>query len=243
MPEGALSDVTVVEYSRGAMGATCAKAMADLGATVVKVEPPDGDPLRLAGPFPDDEPHPDKSGLFLYLNANKKGVTLDLESNSGRATLRRLIAAADVFVTDLQPRDASELLLDYDSLKRINQGLVATYVTHFGHTGPYKDYQGTDLISWHMGGLGYETPAFYVTDAEKEYPLRGGTNQAEYLAGWTAAAATMAGLAYRETYGVGQMVDVSAMEAVANHIRTGFAIYSYDISRVPENRLKVHFPW
>ncbi|MCH7625894.1 MAG: CoA transferase [Chloroflexi bacterium] len=243
MPEGALNEVTVVEYSRGAMGATCAKAMADLGAAVVKVEPPDGDPLRLAGPFPDDEPHPDKSGLFLYLNANKRGVTLDLESGSDRSKLRRLIAAADIFVTDLQPRDASRLSLDYDSLKQVNEGLVATYVTHFGHTGPYKDYQGTDLISWHMGGLGYETPAFYVTDPEKEYPLRGGTHQAEYLAGWTAAAATMAALAHRDTYGGGQMVDVSAMEAVANHIRTSFAIYSYDISRVPENRLKVHFPW
>ncbi len=191
MPEGALNDVTVVEYSRGAMGASCAKAMADLGAIVIKVEPTDGDPLRLAGPFPDDEPHPDKSGLFLYLNANKRGVTLDLESSSDRSKLRRLIAAADVFVTDLQPGDVSELSLGYDSLRQINEGLVATYVTHFGHTGPYKDYQGTDLISWHMGGLGFETPAFYVTDLEKEYPLRGGTHLAQYLAGWTAAAASI----------------------------------------------------
>ena len=120
---------------------------------------------------------------------------------------------------------------------------MTTYVTPFGQTGPYRDYSASDLVLWHMGGLGYETPAFSVTDLTRHFPLRARGYQAEYLAAWTAAAATMVALFYRERYGVGQMVDVGAMEAVANHIRGDFATYSYDISRLPEGRMKSSFPW
>ena len=240
---GALADLKVIEYSLGAAGAMCAKAMADLGADVVKVEPPEGDPTRRIGPFPGGAPNPEASGQFLYLNANKRGVTLDLRSEAGRKQLFDLVARADVFVCDLSPKRAAELRLSPTRLERVNPRLICTYVTPFGNTGPYRDYEGTDLIVWHTGGMGWETPAMAVTDMENQPPLRGRGNQAEYLAGWVAATATMAALHYRETYGVGQEVDVSAMEAVANHIRGNFATYSYDIDRLPQTRQKNFFRW
>ncbi|MFQ5947218.1 MAG: CoA transferase, partial [Anaerolineae bacterium] len=177
------------------------------------------------------------------LNANKRGVTLDLQSREDYRTLVQLIGVADIFVTDLSPRQSSQLGVDYAHLRHVNPPLIATYVSPFGYTGPYRDYKGSDLVAWHMGGMGHETPFYAVTDLESQPPLGGGGYQAEYLAGWTAAAATMVALFYRETYGLGQMVDVSAMEAVANHIRGNFAVYSYDITKLPQSRLKSSFSW
>ncbi len=243
MPESALSDLTVIEYSLGAMGAMCAKALADLGANVIKVEPPEGNASRRIGPFPNGVPNTEASGQFLYLNANKRGITLDLTSRQDYETFVRLLHTADVFVTDLSSQQSKEVGLDYARLETNNSRLIATYVTHFGHSGPYRDYKGSDLVVWHMGGMGYETPLSSVTDLEAERPLRSYGNQAEYLAGWAGAAATMIAVFHRETYGVGQMVDVSAMDTVANHIRGNFASYSYDISSVAENRLKTGFRW
>ena len=243
MAERALSGLAVVEYSAGVAGAMCAKAMADLGADVVKVEPARGDPARLRGPFPGGRHDQDASGQFLYLNANKRGVTIDVDSPEDRARLVRLVQASDLFVTDLSPREAGRLSLDYSDLQDTSPRLIGVYVTPFGHTGPYRDFKGSDLVVWHMGGMGYETPFSGVNDLEREPPLRGGGYQADYLAGWTAATAAMTALEYRETYGVGQMVDVAGVEAVANHIRGNFALYSYDIGRLPENRLKSAFRW
>ena len=239
---GTLSGITVVEQGIGIAAAMCGKAMADLGADVVIVEPPEGSQARSAGPFA-GAPDPEASGQFLYLNANKRGAVLDLEVQRGRETLKRLASGADIFVTDANPHRSASLGTDYESLATLNPGLVATYVTPFGSSGSYRDYKGTDLVAWHMGGLGYETPAFAVTDLDKEPPLHGGGSPAEYLAGWTAATASMIALCYRETYGTGQMVEVSMMECVANHIRGNFATHSYDISKVPESRVKAFFPW
>ena len=243
MPESALSDLTVIEYSLGVMGAMCAKAMADLGANVIKVEPAQGDASRRIGPFPGGIPNAEASGQFMYLNANKRGITLDLSSRQDYDTLAGLLRTADVFVTDLSYRQSKELGLDYSRLEAVNSRLIATYVTHFGHSGPYRDYKGSDLVAWHMGGMGYETPLSSITDLEAERPLRSYGYQTEYLAGWTGAAATMVAVFHRETYGVGQMVDVSAMESVANHIHGNFATHSYDISSVAESRLKTGFRW
>ena len=242
MPGRALSDLKVVEYSRGVAGAMCAKAFADLGADVIKVEPPDGDPARRFGPFPGDHPNTEASGRFIYLNANKRGVTLDLNSAADYERMSRLLAGADVFVTDLARLDLIALGLDYERLGPVHPHLVATYSTPFGLTGPYRDYKGPDLVVYHMGGLGYETPWFSVTDPENQRPLRAGGYQSEYMTGWTAALASMIAVFYRDAYGVGQMVDVSAMETIADHIRANFAIFSHDISQLPESRLKAHFP-
>ena len=221
----------------------CAKTFADLGADVLKVEPPDGDPARRLGPFPEDRPDPEASGIFLYLNANKRGLTLDLRHESEQRRLHELIAGADIFVTDVQPMQAAALGIDSASIAGLSPTLIRTYVTPFGNTGPYRNWKGTDLIAWHMGGMGWESPAAYVTDLERHTPLRGRGSMGMYFAGWVAAAGAMCALYHREKYGVGQEIDVSAMDAVASHIRGNFATYSYDISRLPEDRKKAFFPW
>ena len=243
MSAGALSDVRVVEYSLGPAGSMCGKAFADLGADVIKVEPPEGDPTRLIGPFPNDVPDPESSGLFMYLNANKRGMKLDLMREEDRRRMRDMMAGCDIFVTDVQPSDSLKLWLDSPTVAGLDPRLIRVYVTPFGNTGPYRDWKATDLIAWHMGGMGWETPAMYVTEPEAHTPLRGRGNMGMYLAGWVAAAGAMCALFHREKYGVGQEIDVSAMDAVSSHIRGNFAMYSYDISRVPETREKVFFPW
>ncbi len=243
MTAGALSDIRVVEYSIGHAGAMCGKAFADLGADVVKVEPPGGDPMRMAGPFPNDAADSESSGLFMYLNANKRGVSLDLLRDGDRRRLYELMSGADIFVTDVQPARARELGIDSDTVGALDSRLIRAYVTPFGNTGPYRDWKGTDLIAWHMGGMGWESPAMFVTDPERHTPLRGRGNQSMYLAGWVAAAGAMCALFHREKYGQGQEVDVSAMDAVSSHIRGNFAMFSYDISQMPETRQKGMFPW
>ncbi len=243
MSARALSDIRVVEYSIGPSGAMCAKTLADMGADVIKVEPPDGDPARRLGPFPNDVPNPEASGIFLYLNANKRGITLDLTRDDDRRRLYDLVADADVFVCDLRPSDALALGIDSATMASLSPRLIPTYVTPFGSAGPYREWHGTDLIAWHMGGLGWESPAAFVTDPETHTPLRGRGNQAMYFAGWVAAAGAMCALFHREAYGLGQEIDVSAMDAVASHIRGNFAGYSYDISKLPESREKAMFPW
>ena len=94
MAQGALADLTVVEYSASPAGAMCGKAFADMGADVLKIEPPEGDPSRRAGPFPNDAPNPEASGVFLFLNANKRGAALDLTRDADRRTIRALAADA-----------------------------------------------------------------------------------------------------------------------------------------------------
>lgn len=243
MAATALSDLVVVECGQGAAGAFAAKALADLGADVVKVEPLEGDAARGRGPFPADQPHPERSGLFLYLNANKRGVTLDLDADRGRQLLDGLLRRADILISDLPRGRLAALNLDFEHLSSRYPRLIETLVSPFGQTGLYRDFAGSDLVVWQMGGTGYGTPFNAVADPSKHPPLRGGDRQADYLAGWTAAAATMAAVFHRMQSGVGQLVDISAMDAVANMVRAGLALHSYDRGLVPRSRLKAGSPW
>ena len=219
----------------------CSRALADLGADVIKVEPPEGDPARFAGPFPNDQPHREKSGRFLSLNANKRGITLDADSSSGRDALLDLIREADVFVTDFRPPQLRELNLEFPSLAAVSSRLVMAAISPFGQTGPYRDFKGGELIAWHSGGLGYETPAHAVTDPDSQPPLKLAGQQAMHLSGWAAATGVMLALADRDSTGHGQLVDVSSMEAIANIIRGSLILHPYDVSRVGRTRQKSGF--
>ena len=243
MARGALADLVVVECGGGLAGAFAAKAMADFGADVIKVEPPGGDRSRAHGPFPGDQPHPEKSGQFLYLNANKRGITLDLGGEPGRDALLRLLQTADVLITDAAPADLPSIGLDLATLPAECPRLIWTAITSFGLTGPYRDWRGGDLVTWHMGGTGEGTPFNAVIDPEAQPPLRGGGYQSEYLAGWTAASAAMVAVFYRKMYGSGQIVDVSRLESVANMMRPAFALYSYDQDQLADSRAKSGSPW
>src|SRR5262249_46460907 len=130
------------------------KLLADLGADVVKIEPPGrGDPARQRGPFPGGVPHPEKSGLFLYLNTNKRGITLDLTRPDGRAVFEKLVARADLLVHNVLPPDMAAHGLDWAALSRVNPQLVMTSITPFGVTGPKANWRGPDVVLWNAGGI------------------------------------------------------------------------------------------
>lgn len=222
MTEGALERVSVVDLSQGVAGPYCTKLLADYGADVVKVEPPGlGDKARHEGPFPGDVPDPEKSALFLYLNTNKRGVTLNLQSVQGREILKELVKEADILVENFHPQFMPSLGLDYETLEKINPKLVMTSITPFGQTGPYRDYKGDELVAQAMGGL------MYITGDLDREPVKYGLTQAGYLAGTAGAAATLGALYFQRETELGQHVDVSAMEVLASMYYGIVVAYSY----------------
>src|SRR5580704_12223696 len=132
MAEGLLKGVKAVEYCSFVSGPYCTKLFADLGAEVIKVEKPEGDEARKRGPFLHDTPDPELSGLFLYLNTNKMGVSLNLDSPTGRDIFKKLIADTDILVEDQSPGEMERLGLNYDVLKKINPALIMASITPFG---------------------------------------------------------------------------------------------------------------
>ncbi|NQW22618.1 MAG: CoA transferase [SAR202 cluster bacterium] len=222
MPAGLLSGIRVLDLGSGISGPWCAKILADYGAEVIKVEHPgSGDDARRIGPFAADDPNPEKSLTFLYLNTNKKGITLDPSTPTGRKLLNQLLADADVLVENYPPAQSKELGLDYDTLSAINPQLVVTSITPFGQTGPYRDYQATDIVTYALSGLMYHSG-----DSDKE-PLRNVLDQSFYVAGANAAAATQVALFARLTSGEGQYVDVSASECLGGHLVQPLPYYNY----------------
>ncbi|MBI2907236.1 MAG: CoA transferase [Chloroflexi bacterium] len=202
MAESALSGLKVVEYG-GFMASQCGKLLGDMGAEVIKVEEPQGDRLREYGPFPGDIPNQEASGLFLFLNTSKLGVTLDLRPETGKEILGKLLAEADVFVHDKSPAAARRLGLGYRKLSAINRRLIVTAITPFGATGPYKDYKGYDLNILAAGG------GMNSGDPDRE-PLKHANQQGFIQGGLHAASATLAAVLARELTGRGQIVDISA---------------------------------
>ena len=229
MAEGALGDLKIVELADMIAGPFCTRVMADLGAEVIKVEKPrDGDLARQRGPFPHHEPHPERSTLFLYLNTNKRGITLDFSKPAGVHLFRALLKDADILVEAQKPGTLAALGLGYDHLKALNPGLIMASISPFGQTGPYKDYKAYDLNCYHFGVVGYETPFNQVTDPTTQPPLKAAGEQADFLTGWTTAAAIMCAVHWRHLTGEGQHVDLAAIEAVANMIRPNYPFYYYE---------------
>lgn len=204
----ALSGLRVVDLTEGVSGPYCTKLLAGFGADVLKVEPPGGETGRRAGPFPDDEPHPERSGRFLHLNTGKRGVTLDVAAATGRRLLDRLLADADVLVLDGAPLRLSERGLDPDGLADAHQNLVITAISPFGRSGPYRDFSGSEIVLYAMGG--YLT----LTGDPDKPPIKAYGTQAEYQAGLHAALGTLLALRLSDTTAQrGQVVDVAGYEA------------------------------
>ena len=217
-----LHGLRVLDLGPGIAPSFCAKLLADYGAEVIKIEPPGvGDPARRKGPFAGDDPHPEKSIPFLYLNTGKRGVTLDYSGPSGQAILNRLLAGADVLVEGHSPSQTAESPLAYETLSRAHPRLVVTSVTPFGQDGPYRDFQATDIIACAMSGLMYHSG-----DSDRE-PLRNALDQSLYVAGANAAAATLAAVFARLSSGMGQRVDVSIAECLASHLAQPVPYYNY----------------
>jgi CoA:oxalate CoA-transferase len=217
-----LSDLRVVEVAQGIAGPYCGKLLAAYGADVIKVEPPGkGDSSRSLGPFFQDGPDPERSGLFLHLNTNKRSVTLDLSTASGRLILRRLLAKADLLIESYPPGQMSEWSLGYGDLSRGFPRLIYVSISPFGQTGPYRNYRGNSLTAMAMSG------AMYLTGDPDREPLTTGGEPGEYLAGLHAWLGALAALGYRDREGVGQHVDVSMMEAATTVDEYSAAMYAF----------------
>ena len=216
-----LSGFRVLEMGGHVSAPFCARLLADYGADVIKVELPGaGDEARRLGPFVGDEPHPEKSIPFLYLNTNKRSVTLDPDTTAGAQLLAELLADADILVENYPP-DARPDALDIDRLRADFPALIVTSITPFGQTGPYRNFAATDIVTTALSGLMYHSG-----DSDRE-PLRNALNQSFYVAGINAAVATTAALFQRLTTGRGQAIDVSTVECLASHLVQAVPYYSY----------------
>src|SRR3989304_200153 len=150
--ERALLALQVIELARRFAASSATKLMADLGAGVIKVEPPGGDPVRGLPPFAGGQPHPEKSGTFLYLNCNKQGAPRDPPAPRGCDVLDRLLARADILVHDFEPDDAAAAGISWDRVHSVNPELIMASITPFGLSGPYRDFKAADLTLASAGG-------------------------------------------------------------------------------------------
>jgi benzylsuccinate CoA-transferase BbsE subunit len=204
-------------------GYLCGRILADLGADVVKVERPEGDPDRRIGPFYQQSYNRERSLFWFAYNANKRGITLNLDSRDGRQILKMLAVKADFLIESFPPGTMDELGLGFAALAEINPRMIYTSITPFGQTGPYKNFKASDLVVMAMSGL------LYMTGRPGEAPLRISFPQSFLLAAAHAAAASMIAYFHRETTGRGQHVDVSARECVLWEISN--AIPSWKLNR------------
>ena len=209
---GILDDIKVLELTNNRSGAYCAKLVADQGADTLKVEPPGwGDQARHEPPFVGGEPHPDRGTLFLAFNTNKRGITLDLEQQAGRDLLLRLAANVDVVIESYPPGYLDQLGVGYSALKAANPGLLLVSITYFGQEGPYRDYQGNDLVSQATGGYLYA-----VTGSAHLPPMGTALEQMEITVARNGAIAIMMALFQRQETEEGQHIDLSTMEAAVS---------------------------
>ena len=231
----------VLELGVGVCAAYAAKLLGDHGADVVKVEPPEGDPTRRRGPFPDDEEDAEKSGTFLALNVNKRGVCLDLAADGGRRDLDRLIGWADVLVHNHPRARADELGLGRTALEAEHPRLVVLSITPFGITGPYRDYRGTELIVANAGGWANLCPG---THAEPRLPpLKVFGHQCAMMAGTAGAMAALAMAREARRSGVGEHIDLSEQEYVASVLEGGIPSYTYRGDVLTRDHPRGLIPW
>jgi crotonobetainyl-CoA:carnitine CoA-transferase CaiB-like acyl-CoA transferase len=243
--ESMLSPYKVLDLS-GEEGLLCGKVLGDLGAQVIKVEPPCGDPSRRIGPFYHDDPDPEKSLYWFAFNANKKGITLDITRDDGRELFKRLAARADFVLESFPPGYLQGLGLGYEQLSSINPRIIVVSITPFGQSGPYKDYQCTDLTAMALGGH------MYMTGDPDRAPVRCTFGQAYVNAGVEAAIGALTAHYHRELTGEGQQVDVSVQESVAG-ITLDQQVW-WDLNRIivkragsvrvrPDNGVRHRFIW
>jgi crotonobetainyl-CoA:carnitine CoA-transferase CaiB-like acyl-CoA transferase len=222
---GALSHLRVVELGSGLASAYTAKLLADLGADVVKIEPPSGDATRRLGPFPGGHIDLETSGMFLYLNANKRGIVLDLEGVTDRARFEKLVDRADLLVHDVAPAVLARFGVEPGRVTHGRPRLVATAISPFGLSGPYRDYRAYDLNLWNAGGLACLNGGGPGTDDLP--PLRTFGYQSVFQVGLNAAVASLGAIFARETTGVGQDVEVSAQESLVTILELTYPFWPY----------------
>ncbi|MCC7363043.1 MAG: CoA transferase [Dehalococcoidia bacterium] len=227
---GPLTALRVLDISEGIAGPFAAKLLADLGADVLKVERPgSGDIARTFGPFPDTAPGPDASGTYIYANTSKRGVTLDTTTARGRDVFLGLARSYDIVVASETEPELAARGLGWDTLSQLNPRLVLVTVTGFGSTGPYAGWATTHLVNCAVGGWA-NTCGLPGKD-----PIQAGGNVTDFIAGAYAAVATLLAHEHREREGLGQLVDVSAMESVLTAALLPTMLWEY-AATIPERK-------
>lgn len=217
----ALEGLTVLDFTSHIAGPYCTKLLADMGARVIKVERPGGDPARSLPPFKDDQPGSERSATYQYLNTNKESVTIDLKQAAGQAVAGRLAGIADLIVTSSAPRMERELGIDYESLRAAHDVPVVS-ITNFGHDGPYRDYRLSDTVLYAMGA------EMYSHGIAGREPLKLGGTAALLQCGAMAAVAAMGAVHAFEVQGIGQLVDVPLFNVqISNIDRRSSSILAY----------------
>ncbi|MCK6564629.1 MAG: CoA transferase [Dehalococcoidia bacterium] len=222
---GPLAGVRVVELC-DELGQLAGKLLADMGAEVIKVEPPGGSPARAVGPFVRDIPGPNRSLNFWYHNTNKRSVVLDLEKDDDRENFRKLAARAEIVIESQAPGYLSGLGLGFEDLSEGNPGLIMCSITPFGQDGPWAQWKSSDLVGLALGGP-MRMNGYDPEDAPGAPPIRGHGDQGYNTTCHFAAMGIMAALLHRDATGEGQYIDCAMHEALSCTVEVGMPYWFY----------------
>jgi len=235
MNKGALDGIRVLDMTRVLAGPYCTLLLGDMGAEIIKIEVPgSGDDSRTYPPFIGTE-----SAYFMNLNRNKKSLTLNLKAPEGKNVFLDLVKRSDVLIENFRPGTLDDLGVGYATLKTINPKLVYSSISGFGHSGPYQDLPGYDIIGQAMGGI------MSVTGWPDSPPTRTGTAIADILAGLCAGIGILSSLIAVRGGGPGQKVDIALVDAVVSAMETIIQIYLVE-NRIPQrtgNRYEFIYPY
>jgi crotonobetainyl-CoA:carnitine CoA-transferase CaiB-like acyl-CoA transferase len=233
--KGALNGIRVLDLTRVLAGPYCTMLLGDMGAEIIKIEIPGvGDDTRSYPPFVGSE-----SAYFMNLNRNKKSITLNLKNENGKKTFFDLVEKSDVVLENFRPGTMEKMGIGYDEIKKHNSNIVYTSISGFGHTGPYKDRPGYDIIGQAMGGT------MSVTGWPGGAPTRTGTAIADILGGLNACIGILSGLLGRNNINSGQKIDIALVDSVVSSMETIMQIYLVE-NRIPTrtgNRYEFIYPY
>lgn len=215
-------------------GQLCGRLLADMGADVIKVEPPGGDEARRIGPFVDDVAHRDRSLFFWFYNLNKRSLTLDLKNPRGAELLLRLARGADVIIESFSPGTMDAMSLGWPVLHAANPALIVLSIAPFGQSGPYRDFAADDTVLAALGGM------LYINGWPGDQPVRPWGLQAYHSSAYYATIATMCALFARDRDGAGQWIDLSMQEATAAAVEHVAGSY-FGEGRVEPRRGTLHW--
>jgi crotonobetainyl-CoA:carnitine CoA-transferase CaiB-like acyl-CoA transferase len=212
----------------------CSKLLADMGASVIKVEKPQGDSSRRIGRFWKKSPHPERSLFFWYNNTNKKGITLNLERSAGKKIFLKLAQKADAVIETFPPGYLRALGMDFEALRTVNPRLILVSVTGFGQTGPRSTYSPCDLAVSAFGGQ------MYVSGSPDTPPLRAFGEQSYYTASLYAAIGVLMALRKRSLSGKGEHIDMSAQETVISTLEHVMVRFFHE-GMIPKRTGSIHW--
>jgi crotonobetainyl-CoA:carnitine CoA-transferase CaiB-like acyl-CoA transferase len=233
--------IKVVECGEGVSAAFGTKLLADLGAEVIKVESLEGDLTRRRGPFPQNQADQEKSGLFIYLNTNKRGVVADLRTDEGRKVLHNLLKDADVLIHNVAPAERAQYGLDSKALCAAYPQLIATSISIFGDYGPHANYKAYEMNAAHASGWAFLSPG--ASPYSDLPPLKCLGSQLDFQGGAHAAIASLGAYVFRLQSGKGQAVDVSEQECVAAMLEQNFVYYTYAGQQASRLGQRLIGPW